>query len=70
MKLDFSDVKETKLVGEGEQSLTIIGAKEAQDKAVTVRLRDGKNLNGLPLADVIAKMKEEADSRSLSNLLK
>ena len=30
MKLDFSDVKETKLVEEGEQSLTIIGAKEAR----------------------------------------
>lgn len=48
----------------------VIGAKEAQEKTVTVRLRDGKNLNGLPLADVLAKMKEEADSRSLTNLLK
>lgn len=47
----------------------VIGAKEAENKAVTVRLRDGKNLNGLPLADVIAKMKEEVDSFSLVNLL-
>lgn len=48
----------------------VIGAKEAENKAVTVRLRDGKNLNGLPLAEVIAKMKEEVDSFSLQNLLK
>ena len=48
----------------------VIGAKEAQEKTVTVRLRDGKNLNGLPVADVIAKMKEEVESRSLTNLFK
>ena len=48
----------------------VIGAKEAQEKTLTVRLRDGKNINGLALSDVIAKLKEEADSRSLVNLFK
>lgn len=38
MKLDFSDVKETKLVEEGEQSLTIIGAKEARSANGTAML--------------------------------
>lgn len=38
MKLDFSDVKETKLVAEGEQSLTIIGAKEARSANGTAML--------------------------------
>ena len=36
--LDFSDVKETKLVAEGEQSLTIIGAKEARSANGTAML--------------------------------
>lgn len=38
MKLDFSDVKETKLVAEGEQSLTIIGTKEARSANGTAML--------------------------------
>lgn len=38
MKLDFSDVKETKLVAEGKQSLTIIGAKEAHSANGTAML--------------------------------
>ena len=38
MKLDFSDVKETKLVEEGEQELTIIGAKEARSANGTAML--------------------------------
>lgn len=38
MKLDFSDVKETKLVEEGEQLLTIIGAKEARSANGTAML--------------------------------
>ena len=47
----------------------IIGAKEAENGTLTIRLKDGKNLEALPVDEVIAKMKEEVASRSLKNLL-
>ena len=46
----------------------IIGAKEASENTVTVRLRSGKNIEGVKLDEFIAKLKEESQSRSLSNL--
>lgn len=46
----------------------IIGAKEAAENTVTVRLRSGKNIEGVKLEEFIAKLKEESQSRSLSNL--
>ncbi|MDD6173759.1 MAG: threonine--tRNA ligase [Elusimicrobiaceae bacterium] len=46
----------------------IIGAKEAAENTVTVRLRSGKNIEGVKLEDFIAKLKEESESRSLVNL--
>lgn len=46
----------------------IIGAKEAQDRTVTVRLRSGKNVENVKLEDFISKLKEENDTRSLANL--
>ena len=46
----------------------IIGAKEAQERTVTVRLRSGKNVENVKLEDFISKLKEENDSRSLANL--
>lgn len=46
----------------------IIGAKEAQDKTVTIRLRSGKNVENVKLEDFISKLKEENDTRSLANL--
>lgn len=47
----------------------IIGTKEAQEQTVTVRLRNGKNIEGIKLEDFIAKLKEESDTKSLNNLL-
>lgn len=47
----------------------IVGTKEAQNGTLTVRLKDGKNLEALPIDDVIAKMKEEVQTHSLVNLL-
>lgn len=46
----------------------IIGAKEAQDKTVTVRLRSGKNVEGVSLEDLTSKLKEEVSSYSTKNL--
>ncbi len=46
----------------------IIGAKEAAENTVTIRLRSGKNIEGVKLDEFIAKLKEESQSRSLSNL--
>ena len=46
----------------------IIGAKEAAENTVTVRLRSSKNIEGVKLEDFIAKLKEESESRSLVNL--
>ncbi|WP_428065213.1 threonine--tRNA ligase [Candidatus Proelusimicrobium volucris] len=46
----------------------IIGAKEVQDRTVTIRLRSGKNVENVKLEDFISKLKEENDTRSLANL--
>jgi threonyl-tRNA synthetase len=46
----------------------IIGANEAAEGAVTLRLRSGKNIEGIKTADFIAKLKEEIDIKSLTNL--
>ncbi|ACC98121.1 Threonyl-tRNA synthetase [Elusimicrobium minutum Pei191] len=46
----------------------VIGAKEAENKTLTLRLRSGKNVEGLSVGDVIAKLKEEADTKSLKPL--
>jgi threonyl-tRNA synthetase len=39
--------------------MLIIGDKEKEDRTVTVRLRDGKNLPAMTVADFIAKVQEE-----------
>lgn len=46
----------------------IIGAKEAAENTVTVRLRSGKNIEGVKLEDFVATLKREAENRSLANL--
>ena len=46
----------------------IIGAKEAENGTVTVRLRNGKNIEGIKVEDFITKLKEESDRKSLVNL--
>ena len=43
----------------------VIGAKEAENKAVTIRLRNGKNIEGVKVEDLIAKLSEEVKSFSL-----
>ena len=48
----------------------IIGAKEAAEGKLTIRLKGGENTPALPVEEVIAKMKEEVASFSLTNLLK
>lgn len=48
----------------------IIGAKEAAEGKLTIRLKGGENTAALPVDEVIAKMKEEVASFSLANLLK
>jgi len=45
----------------------IIGAKEAETKTITLRLRNGKNTEGINLTDFVAKLKEEIGTRSLTN---
>ncbi len=48
----------------------IIGAKEAAEGKLTIRLKGGENTQPLTLDEVIAKMLEEVKSYSLTNLLK
>ncbi|MBR2392152.1 MAG: threonine--tRNA ligase, partial [Elusimicrobiaceae bacterium] len=48
----------------------IIGAKEAAEGKLTLRLKDGANTPALSVDEVIEKMKEEVSSFSLTNLLK
>ncbi|MDR0734310.1 MAG: threonine--tRNA ligase [Elusimicrobiota bacterium] len=46
----------------------IIGPKEAQSQTATLRLRNGKNIEGVSPADLTAKLKQEADTKSPVNL--
>ncbi|MDR0953279.1 MAG: threonine--tRNA ligase [Elusimicrobiota bacterium] len=46
----------------------IVGAKEAETKTVTLRLRSGKNIEGIKLDELASKLKEEVDTLSLVNL--
>jgi threonyl-tRNA synthetase len=46
----------------------IIGAKEAENKTATIRLRSGKNIEGIKIEELLAKLKEEIDTKSLVNL--
>jgi threonyl-tRNA synthetase len=46
----------------------IAGAREAESNTVTIRLRNGKNLEGISVRDLTAKLKEEIDGKSLVNL--
>jgi threonyl-tRNA synthetase len=46
----------------------IIGPKEAESQTATLRLRNGKNIEGVSPADLTAKLKQEADGKSLENL--
>ncbi len=39
--------------------MLIVGDKEKEDRTVTVRLRNGKNLPAMPITDFITKVKEE-----------
>jgi threonyl-tRNA synthetase len=39
--------------------MLIVGDKEKEDRRVTVRLRDGKNLPAMPVSDFIEKIQEE-----------
>ena len=48
----------------------IIGKNEAAEGKMTIRLRDGKNTEALPVDEVIKTMQEEVASFSLINLLK
>lgn len=46
----------------------VIGAKEAENKTVTLRVRSGKNIEGIGIEELAQKLKEEADTFSLTNL--
>lgn len=46
----------------------IIGAKEAEEKTLTLRLRTGKNLDPQPYEQIISTLCKEAAERSLKNL--
>ncbi|MDR1123900.1 MAG: threonine--tRNA ligase, partial [Elusimicrobiota bacterium] len=46
----------------------IIGPKEAEGKTASLRLRNGKNIEAVAKDELIAKLKQEADTKSLVNL--
>ncbi|MDR0291527.1 MAG: threonine--tRNA ligase [Elusimicrobium sp.] len=48
----------------------IIGAKEVENKTLTLRLRSGANMEGLNVDDFINTAKKEVDAKSLENLYK
>ncbi|MCL2888042.1 MAG: threonine--tRNA ligase [Elusimicrobia bacterium] len=48
----------------------IIGAKEVENKTITLRLRNGSNKEGLNLDEFITTAKKEVETKSLENLYK
>ena len=46
--------------------MIIVGKKEVEAKQVSIRLRDGQNINGINLEEFIAKAKEIFDTKSLN----
>jgi threonyl-tRNA synthetase len=47
--------------------MLVVGDQEVQDKTVTVRLNDGRNVNGLPFADFVSLIQKEMKERSLES---
>ena len=43
--------------------MLVVGEREAQEGKVAVRLRSGKDLGPMPLDQVVARLKLEAESR-------
>ena len=48
--------------------MLVVGDREAEARAVAVRVRGGADLGALPLAEVAARLAEERDSRALEGL--
>ena len=48
--------------------MLVVGDREAEARAVAVRVRGGADLGALPLAEVAARLAEECDSRALEGL--
>jgi len=46
--------------------VAVIGSREAAAGAVSLRLRDGRELAGLPAAEAVGLIRRVADSRSLA----
>jgi len=44
--------------------MLVVGDREAESQAAAVRLRSGENLGALPVADIVARIQEEARSRT------
>ena len=44
--------------------MLVVGAKEAEQQAVSYRDRTAGDLGAMPLAQAIARLKQEADARS------
>ena len=49
--------------------MIILGSKEAEKKAITIRDRDGKQKHGMALDDFIKTMEKEIGDRSLKSEL-
>jgi threonyl-tRNA synthetase len=43
--------------------MLVVGDREAEQQAAAVRLRSGENLGALPVADVVARITRESESR-------
>jgi threonyl-tRNA synthetase len=44
--------------------MLVVGDQEVEQETISLRKRDGSRQNGLPLAELVAQMKERIDSRS------
>ncbi len=67
-ELDVSDKKLERKIREAQLAripyMIVVGQKEKDNELVSVRLRNGKQENGIKLESVISSMKKEIESRS------
>lgn len=47
-------------------SMLVVGDREAATQAAALRVRSGKDLGALPMAEIVEKLRTERDTRALT----
>jgi threonyl-tRNA synthetase len=46
--------------------MLVVGDREAEAQAAAVRVRGGGNLGAMPVAEILARLREERDTKALA----